>query len=283
MSGAGLRISWLDVFTDRPLAGNPLAVVPDADGLDDARMQAIAAELGLSETVFVTGGAGRLRIFTPTTELPLAGHPVVGVSLELARLGRISSEGTHVFRTGVGDTLVSLSGGEATMTQAAFDPGHQLDADELAIVLGIEAGAVVGAPRVCSTSGMRQAFVRIRDRQMLRALQPDLGAVGGFTDADAVGVWCDHGDELALRFFGPRVGVPEDPATGSACGALGALRVFEGGEPGAVTIRQGDELGRPSEIHVTIGGSPRAPEDVRVGGRAVLVMEGTLSAALVAG
>lgn len=277
MSELGLPISWLDVFTDRPLAGNPLAVVLDADDLDAAQMQAIAHELGLSETVFVIGGAARLRIFTPATELPLAGHPVVGASVELARRGRIPSEGTHVFQTGVGETPVSVSGGEATMTQAAFDPGRPLETEMLAPLLGLAPDEVVGTPRACSTTGVLHAFVRLPDRETLRALRPDLAAIARFEAVDGVAAWCEQGDALAQRVFLPQIGIDEDPATGAACGALGALRVYEGAEPGAITVRQGEELGRPSEIHVTVGGRPGAPEDVRVGGRAVLVMEGTLS------
>jgi trans-2,3-dihydro-3-hydroxyanthranilate isomerase len=277
VSEPGLPISWLDVFTEQPLAGNPLAVVLDGDGLDEGRMQAIAGELGLSETVFVTGGASRLRIFTPATELPLAGHPVVGASVELARRGLIPAEGTHVFETGMGETPVSLSGGKATMTQAAFDPGRALEPEALAPLLGLGADEVVGTPRVCSTTGVQHAFVRVPDRDALRALRPNLAAIAQLDAADGVAAWCEHGDELAQRVFLPRIGIDEDPATGAACGGLGALRVYEGAEPGRITIRQGEELGRPSEIHVTIGGRAGAPEDVRVGGRAVLVMEGTLS------
>jgi trans-2,3-dihydro-3-hydroxyanthranilate isomerase len=277
VSRAGLPFSWLDVFTDRPFAGNPLAVVLDADDLDEARMQALAAEFGLSETVFVTGGASRLRIFTPAAELPLAGHPVVGASIELARRGRIPADGTHVFETGVGETPVSLSAGGATMTQAAFDPGRRLDVETVATMLSLEPDQVLGTPRACSTTGVLQAFVRVRDRDTLRALEPDFAAVGRFESVDGVAAWCEHGDELAQRVFLPQLGIDEDPATGGGAGALGALRVFEGGEPGSVTIRQGEELGRPSEIHVTIGGRAGAPEDIRVGGRAVRVMEGSLS------
>jgi trans-2,3-dihydro-3-hydroxyanthranilate isomerase len=279
VTGAERRLSWLDVFTDRPLAGNPLAVVPDADGVADDRMQAIAAELGLSETVFVFGGARRLRIFTPSAELPLAGHPVVGTSVELARLGRIPSEGTHVFETGVGETPVTMSGGEATMTQAPFDPGHELDPAAMAPLLGLDTADVVGTPRVCSTA-FPQAFVQVPGRDALRALRPDLAAIGALREADAVAAWCEHDGELAQRVFLPKIGIAEDPATGSAAGALGALRVFSGAAPGPITIRQGEERGRPSEMHVTVGGRPGAPEDIRVGGRAVLVMEGVLAPSL---
>lgn len=274
-----LRLSWLDVFTDRPLAGNPLAVVPDADALATSAMQAVAAELGLSETVFVLRGAARLRIFTPRSELPLAGHPVVGAAVELARLGRIPADGEHVFSTGAGQTPVTMSDGTATMTQGPFDPGVELDPGEVAPLLGLVPEDVVGVPRACSTAGWPQALVRVRDRDALRALTPDLALINAFDRADGVLAWCEDpaaAGDLAQRFFAPRLGIAEDPATGSAAGALGALRVFDGGAPGSATIRRGDEIGRPSEISVTVGGEPGAPKDVRVGGRAVLVLEGEL-------
>jgi trans-2,3-dihydro-3-hydroxyanthranilate isomerase len=276
MSGTSVRLSWLDVFTDRPFAGNPLAVVHDADDLDDERMQTIARELGLSETVFVLEDAARLRIFTLVSEVPLAGHPVVGASVELARLGRIPADGAHVFRTGAGETPVSMAGGVATMTQAAFDAGRVVDAEVLAPLLGLTAADVLRPPRVCTTSGIWHAFVQVRDRGALREIMPDTAAIARF-DADGVAPWCEVAEgKLAQRFIAPRMGIPEDPATGAASGALGALRVFEGGEPGSLTISQGEEIGRPSEISVTIGGAPGAPDEVRVGGRAVLVMEGEL-------
>jgi len=272
----GLAVHWVDVFTDVPFAGNPLAVVPDADGLTDAQMQDVATELGLSETTFVLGGAEQLRIFTPSAELPLAGHPVVGTALELARIGRIAADGLQVFQTGVGPTPVELSGGMATMTQAPLEVGDEADARAVAAALRLDPGAVLGAPRPCTTTGVPHLFARVRDRDTLAAIQPDLAAIAGFEMAEAVVAWCEDGDELAQRFFGPRIGIAEDPATGSAAGALGALRVSEGAPPGSVIVRQGAEVGRPSEIHVTVRGAPGAPDPPRVGGRAVPVLEGTL-------
>ena len=122
MSGRSLH--WLDVFTSTPFAGNPLAVIPDADGLSGEQMQAVARELGLSETTFVLGGAERLRIFSPTMEVPLAGHPVVGATLCLAHIGRIG-QGRHVFVTGAGDTPVDVDGDVATMTQGPRERRRQ--------------------------------------------------------------------------------------------------------------------------------------------------------------
>jgi trans-2,3-dihydro-3-hydroxyanthranilate isomerase len=274
-AATGLRVSWLDVFTDRPFAGNPLAVVLDADALDSERMQAIASELGLSETVFVLEDAARLRIFTPGGELPLAGHPVVGASLELARLGRIPSEGRTVFRTGVGETPVDLADGVATMTQAEPRLGPKLDPVEAADALGVGPAGVVGQPQVCST-GLDQGFAQVRDRTTLARAEPDLGRIARLGSLGLV-AWADEEPGVvAQRYFVPQLGISEDPATGSAAGALGALRVFRGEAPGPLTVRQGAEIGRPSTIEVDVGGDPGRPGPVRVGGRAVLVLEAEL-------
>lgn len=277
---SGRAVHWLDVFTDVPFAGNPLAVLPDADGLGDEEMRTIAHELGLSETVFVFGGAERLRIFTPAGELPLAGHPVVGATIDLARMGRIAADGEHVFATGAGSTPVEVRDGVATMTQAPFEVLREVDPCEVAGALRVEAGAFVSAPRLCTTTGVRQLLAGVRDRETLATLDPDLAAVSAIKDTDGLAAWSEHDGELAMRFFGPRIGIAEDPATGSAAGALAALRVHDGAQPGEVVIRQGAEIGRPSEMRVSVGGAPGAPEPPRVGGGAVLVLEGTLHARL---
>jgi trans-2,3-dihydro-3-hydroxyanthranilate isomerase len=272
-----LALHWVDVFTDVPFSGNALAVFPDADGLDEEQMQDIAAELNLSETTFVFGGAEQVRIFTPESELPLAGHPMVGTAYVLASLGRLPVDGQHVVKTGVGETTIEVSGDTATMTQAPFDPGKELEPARMADLLRIGVDQVVGTPRACSTITEPQALVQVPDRETLAGITPDLYAVSAFTDAMGVGAWCENEGELALRFFVPGMGIPEDPATGSLAGALGCMRVFEGGEPGSVLVRQGEEIGRPSEIHVTVTGRPGAPEPPRVGGSVVPVMTGTFS------
>lgn len=271
-----LAVHWVDVFTEQRFAGNPLAVLPDADGLGDEQMQVIAAELGLSETTFVSGGAERLRIFTPRTEMPLAGHPVVGAALVLAWLGRIPSDGEHVFRTNVGATPIRLAGGVATMTQAALDPGTELDPEHVATLLGIAPADVIGTPRACSTIQRPQGLVHLRDRETLAHLRPDLPAIAAFTDVMGIAPWTEDGDELAQRFFLPGDGIDEDPATGSLAGAVAALRVLEGGRPGSVVVRQGAEIGRPSAMYASVSGAPGAPEPPQVGGRAVPVMQGTI-------
>lgn len=278
---AGLPLSWLDVFTDRPLGGNPLAVVHDADALSDEAMQALAAEIGISETIFVRDGGRALRIFTPLIEMPVAGHPVVGATLDLARRGRVPAEGTHVFRTRVGDTPVAVSGGVATMTQAPAEIGPEPPADEVAALLGLAANDLAGPPGVAST-GVRFVLAEVRDRATLARVAADQAAIGAIADP-ALGLvaWCElAAGRLAQRMFAPRMGIAEDPATGSAAGALAALRVARGAAPGAVEIAQGDELGRPSTIVASVGGEPGSPRDVRVGGRAVLLFEGRLAVEL---
>ncbi len=272
---ARLRLSWLDVFTDRPFAGNQLGVVVDADGLTTEQMQTLARELAISETVFVLEECHRIRIFTPAAELPLAGHPTVGCAFELARTGRIPAEGSWVFKTGAGDIPVHVSGGVATMTQAEPELGLEHDLAAVVAALQVDADALASPPQMCTTTGVRQLFAEVRDRAALAALVPDQELVAGLENVDVLSAWCEVADgEVAQRGFAPQLGIAEDPATGSAAGALGALRVFRGAAPGPVVVRQGEEIGRPSEMRVDVDGEAGTPTEVRVGGRAVLVFEG---------
>ncbi|HWH45528.1 MAG TPA: PhzF family phenazine biosynthesis protein [Thermoleophilaceae bacterium] len=272
------EFAWLDVFTDTPLGGNPLAVVIGADSLDGDGMQALAREFGVSETVFVLEEASRLRIFTPEIEMRLAGHPVVGASLELARRGLIPAEGTTVFHTGAGETPVEVSGGVAVMTQAEPEFGDDMDPAAVAPLLGVAPEDLDGPAAVCDT-GTRYVMARLCDRSTLARLQPDQAAIADMPDP-ALGIvaWADEGpDAVAQRMFAPRMGIAEDPATGGAAGALAALRVKRGAEPGDLEVRQGSEIGRPSTIQASVGGAPGAPSAPRVGGRAVLILEGSLA------
>jgi trans-2,3-dihydro-3-hydroxyanthranilate isomerase len=267
-------IAWLDVFTDRPFAGNQLAVILEADGLTDEQMQALARELAISETIFASEGGRALRIFTPGYELPGAGHPVIGVTLELVRRGVIPASGDWTYRTIRGETAVTVSDGVATMTQPDPQLGVEHDEAAVAAALRIDERDFASVPQTCDT-GVHQLFAELRDRETLASLHPDMDLVAGLDGAEGIVAWCELGDgEVAQRFFAPLMGIPEDPATGSAAGALGTLRVFHGAEPGPLTVRQGDEIGRPSEIRVDVGGSAGAPAEVRVGGRAVLLFEG---------
>jgi trans-2,3-dihydro-3-hydroxyanthranilate isomerase len=275
-TGSGRHIAWLDVFTDRPFAGNQLAVVADGDGVSDDAMQTFARELAISETVFVVDGGRRLRVWTPGYELPMAGHPAVGAALELARLGRIPGDGEWVFKTGGRDTAIALRDGVATMNQGEPELGLEHDTSAVAAALGIAEEELASLPQHCTT-GVRQIFAQVRDREALAALRPDLDLVAGLGRSDGLVAWCEVADgEVAQRFFAPQMGIPEDPATGSAAGALGALRVFRGAAPGSLLVRQGEEIGRPSEMQVEVAGEAGHPTEVRVGGRAVLVFEGRI-------
>jgi trans-2,3-dihydro-3-hydroxyanthranilate isomerase len=270
------RIAWLDVFTDRPFAGNQLAVVADGDGLSDEQMQTLARELGISETVFVSDEARRLRIWTPGKELQLAGHPVVGTAIELARLGSIPTDGEWTFHTPEREIPVWLGDGMATMSQGRPELGIEHDTTAVASALRISEDELVSVPQHCTT-GVRQLFAEVRDREALAALQPDLQLVAGIEHADGLVAWCEVADgEVAQRMFAPRLGITEDPATGSAAGALAGLRVYRGAAPGSLIIRQGEEVGRPSEMRVDVRGEAGNPTEVRVGGRAVLLFEGEI-------
>ncbi len=298
------RYALLDVFTDRPLTGNALAVLPDATGLDEARMQAIAAEFNLSETVFVLPAenpvhTARLRIFTPREELPFAGHPTVGAAVYLAMqkltgIGQGRREGVLVLEEKVGRIRcgVFVTGGPSG--HAVFDlprlpepVAATLDADRAAAAFGLslaEVGFENHRPSAFS-AGLPFAFIPVRDLAVMARLRPDAARIAGaFGNAPlAAYVYCRQteiaGNHFHARMFAPEFGIAEDPATGSAAAAFAAvIHRFDQPPAGShrYTIEQGFEMGRPSIIHLEIdveGGSIAA---ARVGGDAVVVGEGTL-------
>lgn len=284
------RIVWVDVFASAPLTGNPLAVVLEADGLDATKMQALAAEFGISETVFVLPAespehAARLRIFTPKVELPMAGHPVVGAAWVIHTAGDMGAEG-HL-ETGVGPLAVRVSGQVATMQQAPPVAGPVVDVQEVAVACGLPPAAALDA-RVWST-GVPQLMVRVPSVDDLAQVCPDgaeltrLGERDGWigvslysiTEADAAGGKVD----AQVRHFAPGVGVLEDPGTGSAAGGLGACLAAAGfGTDSALqlVVRQGIEMGRHSEIAVRVSIEDGKPQRVQVGGRVVALLQGRL-------
>ncbi|HEX9727185.1 MAG TPA: PhzF family phenazine biosynthesis protein [Gemmatimonadales bacterium] len=298
----------LDVFTTKPLAGNPLAVFPDADGLDPATMQALAREMNLSETTFVTPSpiaTKRVRFFTPTAEIPLAGHPTIGTWWLLGELGLLAGappDGTVTVTQETGRAVlpvdVTFRAGtprEVVMTQARPEFGPVVDdVAALDAALGGDGATVAGGPRpqVVSTA-LPQMMIPIQSRPALRALPS--GGAGAELSAllRRYGTDCamcyapvesvSGGDlTVACRMFAPGLGIPEDPATGSAAGALGAFLVRHAIVPiehGAVSIQvqQGHEIDRPSRIRVEIEGTPRDITRVRVGGSAVRVITGEVS------
>ena len=282
-----LEYHVVDVFTDRTFAGNPLAVVLDADGVADAALQAIAAEFNLSETAFpVTPDVGdsadyRLRIFTPESELPFAGHPSVGTAWLLTDLGRVRSGRLHQ-RCGAGllpldvraDGFVELTAG----TPSASGP---VDPAPLLAAVGLTTEDADGPPpRRCST-GLMTGFLSVTEDAVVRA-SPDLAALRRL-DVETLSVFAWHGDERRAhaRVFAASLGVPEDPATGSAAAAFGAWLAASGlvipeGET-AYVVTQGVEMGRPSRLECAVVTRDGVAVECRVGGRVVPVATGTIA------
>lgn len=284
-----LRYDVVDVFTDRAYAGNPLAVVHGGTDLDAAQMQAIAAEFGLSETVFplpptAAGADYRLRIFTPARELPFAGHPSVGAAWVLAR-DRVIDTGEVVQECGAGLLPVTVDPYGAQVTGGPPELGPDLDGAALAGALGLAAADLDPAlPAGVAAAGVPFAFLPVRPDAVARAL-PDppalrrlsSGLVGVAVFAFARPDWHAH-----LRMFAPEVGVVEDPATGSAAVALGVYLTARGllaadGQSG-FTVAQGAEIGRPSRLGVLVHAAGGAAVRTAVYGTVAAVARGELIA-----
>jgi trans-2,3-dihydro-3-hydroxyanthranilate isomerase len=273
-----LRYVVCDVFTERALAGNALAVFTDATGLDGDTMQAIARELNLSETVFVLrpqrGGHARMRIFTPRRELEFAGHPVLGTAFVL---------GAAIFReeidleTARGPVPVRLlregdrlSFGWMLQPEPTLEPFPEPDA--VLAGLGIERTAL---PIVRSDNGVQHALVALPSADGVAAIEPNLERLARLP---AVGfyVFAGSGTEYVARLFAPAAGIPEDPATGSAAGPLAAYLVRTKKLAFGATLRisQGAQTGRPSTLHARVLGNGDQIEAIEVGGSAVTVARG---------
>lgn len=277
-----LRYTLCDVFTSTPLTGNALAVFTGAEGLTDQTLQSIAREMNLSETVFVyrsdmPEAQAKLRIFTPSRELPFAGHPVVGAA---AVIGRTITVDVLTLETGKGLVPLALGreGAEVRSarmlqplpTREAF--GH---VDDLLGALGVEAAAL---PVELYDNGPRHVMVALDDVENLRNLRPDMGRLSAVHD-QTTAVFARSGTGLEARVFAPEVGVSEDPATGSAAGPL-ALHAVRHGWARAqeqIEIAQGLQIDRPSLLRAWITMGPNdAPEKVEVEGDVVLVGKGEL-------
>jgi trans-2,3-dihydro-3-hydroxyanthranilate isomerase len=273
------RYVLADVFTDTPLTGNQLAVFTDARDLDEVTMQALALELGLSETVFVLppreGGTVRIRIFTPQYELPFAGHPCLGTAFVL---GAPLQLGTIALETGSGIVPVGLERDPSgrivfgRMVQPVPSMGPYERADELLLALGVGASQL---PVEVYDNGARHAFVVLGSREEVAALRPDFAAVA---EHDLVGaIACaGAGTSWKLRMFSPIGGMGEDAATGSAAGPLACHLARHGLLPWGeeIEVEQGTEIGRPSRLYARATGSGDAIEAVEVGGSAVVVARG---------
>lgn len=291
-----LPFLFVDVFASRPLTGNPLALVPDADGLAEERMRAIAREFNQSETTFVLspllpGADHRLRSFTPTgAEVAGAGHNALGAWLWLALSGKLTvGDGGTEFAQEIGGRVLPLRvergpAGAMTVSMDQAEPrfgAEVADRSELAAALGLEDGDLdEGATAQVVDTGAGHLMVPLRDRAAVDRAVPDaarLGAalrqVGGEgCYLFAVGEAGGDGAAAYTRFFNPTMGIREDPATGTAAGPLGALLVARrAAAEGTFFIEQGHLLGRPSRIRITVEG-PR----VTVSGSGLVVAEGTL-------
>ena len=277
-----LRYVVADVFTDTPLAGNQLAVFTDGRDADPVTMQALAREMAFSETVFVLPPSSReadvrIRIFTPASELPFAGHPTLGTAFVLG--GPLQKVVIRI-ETGAGIVPVEL---EREGPQIVFGRMQQpipewepfARADEVIALLGIVRPEL---PVELYHLGPTHAYFELRSPDDVSALAPDFTSLARLGH---VGVNCfaRDGGRWKTRMFGPADGVPEDPATGSAAGPLAIHLARHGriafGEE--IEISQGAEIGRPSTLYARVDGSPERIERVEVGGSAVIVARGEFS------
>ncbi len=298
------RFVQVDVFTDRVFGGNPLAVVLDGRGLTDGEMAAIAGEMNLSETTFVLPPTrpecdARVRIFTPRRELAFAGHPTIGTSFVLATRGMLPAGArTLTLEEGVGPVPVRLEGDPAAPDflwmrhgEATFGPPLAPRAD-FAAALGLtESDLLPGAPIQTGTTGSAFLYIPLKDRAAVDRAALDVAAIlRCFSDMTAVGVFIFAPDfhpnatdeHVYARMFAPHTsGIPEDPATGSASGPLGAYLVRHGIVAAERTVRivseQGTKMGRQSFIHIAVSTEAGAVTDIEVGGSAVPVLEGIVS------
>ena len=274
-----------DVFTGTPLEGNPLAVFTAAGGLPADRMQRVAREMNLSETVFVlppaAGGDARIRIFTPATELPFAGHPTLGTAFVLCGqrgLDAIELEtGAGVIRVefAARDGLASpqLPGvpagpglpGRMWQPVPAWEPYERVEGSRL--------------PVEAYRNGPRHVYVALDSEEAVGRLRPDITAMGALPGI-GVGCFAGSGPRWKLRYFAPALGVTEDPATGSAAGPLGVhlARHDQIAFGQQIEVRQGEEIGRPSVLLVRVEAAGGQVTAVDVGGSAVIVARGELLA-----
>jgi trans-2,3-dihydro-3-hydroxyanthranilate isomerase len=294
---ATFRYVLVDVFTDHPLEGNALAIFTDAREIPEEMLQRLARETNLSETVFVyppgwdvatrpshvggraaldhQGGHAKIRIFTPTTEVPFAGHPTLGTAFVLG--GPLQLEEIRL-ETGAGVIPLRLEreGARITfgwMTQPVPTVSEYAAADELLAALGVEGSTL---PVEVYDNGLQHVFVALGSEEEVAALEPDLTALARLPDVLGANCFAGEGTRWKTRMFAPGGGVPEDPATGSAAGPLACHlarhgRIAFGDE---IEISQGAEIKRPSMLYARVEGSPEQISKVEVGGSAFIVARG---------
>jgi len=271
-----------DVFTDTPFGGNQLAVFPEAEKLPQDKLQKIAREFNFSETTFVyppgnPAHTAKVRIFTPTMEVPFAGHPTIGTAVALHALGKPEQ---MVLELGVGPIAAAVTGNVARFTTARpleilAEPTTELVAECLSLAIG-DIRLHRHAP-VQASLGLPFVLAELSDREALSSAKPVTDALrrgamlypGGLDFA--IFCYTRAGSKVDARMFAPLDNIPEDPATGSAAAALAAFLAQEEGRDIILDIRQGEDMGRPSRISATTGAG-----GVTISGAAVQTMEGRL-------
>lgn len=291
-----LEFHTLDVFTDTPFAGNPLAVVLGADALTDTQMQTIAREFNLSETIFVMrpnnpAHTARVRIFFPTAEIPFAGHPTIGCAILLAE-SALGEEPIQILleeEAGLVPVIVSRHAGRvvaeftAPVTPHAADSGD-VAADLLPMALGLDTDEIgFGEHLPCLwQGGPRFLYVPVKNLFALakaRPYEPAWSKVMAAGGVDSAYLYTPNGTGFQARMFSPTAGIPEDPATGSASAIL-AAQLWAAGAVGVGETRfnllQGVEMGRRSDITLTVVCDKTGVQSVRVAGAAVRISDGRL-------
>ncbi|MEU7994155.1 PhzF family phenazine biosynthesis protein [Micromonospora sp. NPDC049060] len=280
-----LAYEIVDVFTDRPFAGNPLAVVFGAEGLATEQMQALALEFNLSETVFVlpptqVGATYRARIFTPAEELPFAGHPSVGAAVTASRRGMFGV-GQVTQECGAGVLPIEVTATGATLTGGVPTLGPELDPEPLLEMAGLDADDHVGpAPRVAGC-GLEFPYLPVRPDAVARARVNAAAAQRYGVEHVSVFSWDAAAQTAHARVFVPGLGVPEDPATGSAALGLGVWLVASGLLPAdgraEYTVHQGIEINRPSVLACTVTAEDGQAVGATVAGHVVPVARGEIT------
>lgn len=283
-----LEFHVYDVFTDRPFAGNPLAVVMGADGLSTAQMQTIARQFNLSETIFVMAprnpaNSARARIFFPTAEIPFAGHPTIGCALHLAQThgNRITLEEE------AGLVPVAITNGLAEFTAPKLPVAHPGHADTalIARALDLPADAIGFGNHRPGIWQAGPAFLYVPlagldDLARARPVEPGWSELMQAAQVDSAYLYTPDGKGFRARMFSPTAGIPEDPATGSASAILSAQLMTAGDLPQGETqiaLTQGVEMGRPSQIGLTVQVDGGRLSQIRVSGRAAAVASGWIT------
>ena len=292
---AQYRYRVVDVFTQTALEGNPLAVFPDATGIDDGAMQKIARELNLSETVFVVpvtrqGCAAHIRIFTPTMEMLFAGHPTVGASFVLLDEGIVpKGTGHFMLEEKIGPVAIRVEPGDRPLIWLKTPPiqfGKTYDGAACARALGLTPEDLQGAAPQVVSAGNPNVFIALKDKAAVDRAWLDMSGLRSIQPAGdgavCVFVFTPTSEGAYSRMFAPEHGVNEDPATGSATGPLAAFMLRNGLTPPGKASRfiseQGTKMGRRSILHVQIQGA--AGEDgIEVGGYVTPVVDATLTLA----